>query len=235
MNGYESEAVQAFVPARDLARARAFYTGVVGARVEEEDDFAVTLRVGDGFVRVVRVEDFRPQPFTVCGIVTANIGSVARYMIEHGVAMLRHDGMEQDEDGIWTAPSGDRVAWFHDPDGNLLSYTEHGAPFPEPLAGLEATHERHTLGGDAYAYVAADFEPLGTGYRFVNEVPDRLPAEFAEALSAGIRDEAHRLDPRLRVVVRDARTHEEDSSAYAFRMCGHQLVRRARELRAAAG
>jgi catechol 2,3-dioxygenase-like lactoylglutathione lyase family enzyme len=232
MSQYESEAVQAFVPSRDLEQAKIFYTKLVGARVEDEDEYAVTLRVGDGFVRVVKVEDFQPQPFTVCGIVTDNVGSVARYMIEHGVEMVHYEGMGQDGDGVWEAPSGDRIAWFRDPDGNLLSYTEHGAPFPEPLTGLECTHKRQTCGGNAYACVVADFEPRDSGYQLVNEVPDKLPAEYAAALSAGIRDELHRINPRLRVVVRDARTHKVDSSAYAFRMCGHLLVRLARERRA---
>jgi hypothetical protein len=42
------------------------------------------------------------------------------------VPFTRYDGMSQDEDGIWTAPSGDRVAWFADPDGNNLSLTQFG-------------------------------------------------------------------------------------------------------------
>jgi predicted enzyme related to lactoylglutathione lyase len=37
------------------------------------------------------------------------------------VEFLRFDGMEQDGRGIWRAPSGARVAWFADPDGNTLS------------------------------------------------------------------------------------------------------------------
>jgi predicted enzyme related to lactoylglutathione lyase len=32
--------------------------------------------------------------------------------------------MEQDAQGVWTSPSGDRIAWFTDPDGNVLSLTE---------------------------------------------------------------------------------------------------------------
>ena len=32
--------------------------------------------------------------------------------------------MEQDELGVWSAPGGARVAWFKDPDGNVLSLTQ---------------------------------------------------------------------------------------------------------------
>ena len=33
--------------------------------------------------------------------------------------------MEQDELGVWTTPGRDKVGWFKDPDGNVLSVTEH--------------------------------------------------------------------------------------------------------------
>ncbi len=40
---------------------------------------------------------------------------------------IRYPWFEQSEHGVWTAPSGDRVAWFADPDGNVLSLTQ-GVP-----------------------------------------------------------------------------------------------------------
>ena len=33
-------------------------------------------------------------------------------------------GFDQDDDGVWTTPGGDKVAWFADPDGNVLSLTQ---------------------------------------------------------------------------------------------------------------
>jgi catechol 2,3-dioxygenase-like lactoylglutathione lyase family enzyme len=49
--------------------------------------------------------------------------------VEHleaaGIKMLRYPGVNQDEPhGIWKSPNGARVAWFHDPDGNVLSVTQ---------------------------------------------------------------------------------------------------------------
>ena len=44
-----------------------------------------------------------------------------------GVTFERYAFLEQDEAGVWTAPSRTRVAWFKDPDGNLLSLSQHGA------------------------------------------------------------------------------------------------------------
>jgi hypothetical protein len=41
-----------------------------------------------------------------------------------GVAMHRHDGTGRDELGPRRAPSGDRVAWSSDSEGNNLPLTE---------------------------------------------------------------------------------------------------------------
>jgi hypothetical protein len=32
--------------------------------------------------------------------------------------------MDQDELGVWTSPSGARIAWFKDPDENTLSLAQ---------------------------------------------------------------------------------------------------------------
>ena len=53
-----------------------------------------------------------------------DISATIRDLIAKGVVFLRYDGMDQDEDGIWTTPGGDKVAWFADPDENILSLTQ---------------------------------------------------------------------------------------------------------------
>ena len=47
-----------------------------------------------------------------------------RNLSARGVVVLRYDGMDQDDSGGWTTPGGDRVAWFPDPAGNILSLTQ---------------------------------------------------------------------------------------------------------------
>ena len=42
-----------------------------------------------------------------------------------GVEFLRFSFFQQDTLGIWTAPNGNKVAWFKDPDGNTLSLSKH--------------------------------------------------------------------------------------------------------------
>jgi catechol 2,3-dioxygenase-like lactoylglutathione lyase family enzyme len=114
----------AFVSAVDLERSRAFYEGTLGLTVDEVNDFACVLRSGDTMLRVTKVDSLTPQPFTVLGWQVDDIRANVAALRERGVEFLRFELMEQDELGIWTAPSGGRIVWFHDPDGNTLSLTQ---------------------------------------------------------------------------------------------------------------
>jgi len=49
---------------------------------------------------------------------------VVAWLKQRGVVFEKYSFVE-DPAGIWTAPSGDKVAWFKDPDGNVLSVSEH--------------------------------------------------------------------------------------------------------------
>jgi catechol 2,3-dioxygenase-like lactoylglutathione lyase family enzyme len=108
-----------FVPSTDLARSRTFYEGTLGLEVVSEDSFALVVRTPDLTVRVTLVgESFHVQPFTVLGWEVPDIHAAIRSL---DVEFVRFDGMDQDADGVWTAPNGARIAWFRDPDGNTLS------------------------------------------------------------------------------------------------------------------
>ena len=112
----------AFVPATDLERARDFYEGVLGLTLTGIDAFACVFDVGGTTLRVTKVDELRPHPFTVLGWQVPDIDAA---VATTPVAFLRFEGMEQDERGVWTAPGGARVAWFTDPDGNTLSFSQH--------------------------------------------------------------------------------------------------------------
>jgi len=75
-------------------------------------------------LRVTLVGEVVTAPYTSLGWVVDDIEGEMRALADRGVAFLRFDGMEQDAAGVWTTPGGDRVAWFHDPDGNTLSLTQ---------------------------------------------------------------------------------------------------------------
>ena len=117
----------AFVATTDLDRARAFYEGVLGLAVTERTDFACVFDSGGTMLRVTAVPAVAQPGYTVLGWRVTGITAVARELAAKGVVFSRFDAMDQDEDGIWTTPGGDRVAWFGDPDGNTLSLTEFAA------------------------------------------------------------------------------------------------------------
>jgi catechol 2,3-dioxygenase-like lactoylglutathione lyase family enzyme len=120
----DSSDVIAFAPAADLGRARAFYEQVLGLRVIEQNDFACVLDANGTMLRVTAVAEVARPGYTVLGWRVADITAVVRGLAARGVVFLRYDGLDQDGDGIWTTPGGDRVAWFTDPDGNVLSLTQ---------------------------------------------------------------------------------------------------------------
>jgi predicted enzyme related to lactoylglutathione lyase len=114
----------AFAATADLGRARAFYEGVLGLPVTSHDEFACVFDAHGTMLRVTAVPQVLLAGYTVLGWRVADIGAAVRGLAGRGVAFTRDDGMDQDEDGVWTAPGGGRVAWFTDPDGNTLSLTQ---------------------------------------------------------------------------------------------------------------
>jgi catechol 2,3-dioxygenase-like lactoylglutathione lyase family enzyme len=112
-----------FIPVRDIAAARTFYEGTLGLKVVDDTPFALVLDASGTMLRVTPVAELTPHPFTIAGWTVPDITATVRALTGRGVEFTRYDGMGQDEQGVWTAPSGDRVAWFKDPDGNTLSLT----------------------------------------------------------------------------------------------------------------
>jgi catechol 2,3-dioxygenase-like lactoylglutathione lyase family enzyme len=110
-----------FIATTDPARARPFYEQVLGLTLVSEDQFATVFRAGVTVIRVARVQQFQPFSFTVLGWEVDDVAATARGLIEKGVCFERYEGFGQDELNVWTAPGGTKVAWFKDPDGNLLS------------------------------------------------------------------------------------------------------------------
>jgi catechol 2,3-dioxygenase-like lactoylglutathione lyase family enzyme len=120
----ESSHIVAFAAATDLHQARAFYERVLGLTVAEQNDFACVFDVNGTMLRVTAVPEVCRAGYTVLGWRVTDITAAVRGLTARGVVFLRHDGMDQDSDGVWTTPGGDKVAWFADPDGNVLSLTQ---------------------------------------------------------------------------------------------------------------
>ena len=116
--------IVAFVGTRHAARARAFYRDTLGLRMVSEDGFALEFDAAGTMLRVSIVPELTPARYTVLGWEVADIAATAGALAKAGVRFERYPGMVQDELGVWNSPSGSRVAWFKDPDGNTLSISE---------------------------------------------------------------------------------------------------------------
>jgi catechol 2,3-dioxygenase-like lactoylglutathione lyase family enzyme len=114
-----------FVPTKDSAKARSFYEGKLGFQFVSDDMFALVVRAGETMIRVAKTQDFTPAPFTVLGWEVSNIEEIVAWLTKRGVAFEKYPFIQDAERGIWTAPTGDKVAWFKDPDGNVLSVSQH--------------------------------------------------------------------------------------------------------------
>jgi catechol 2,3-dioxygenase-like lactoylglutathione lyase family enzyme len=121
-----SQKIVAFVVTTDYARARSFYVDTLGLQFVSQDQFALALRGNGNMIRIVKSENFSPARHTVLGWEVSDIESAARDLISKGVPLEKYPWMKDERGlGIWTAPGGDQVAWFKDPDGNVLSLSQH--------------------------------------------------------------------------------------------------------------
>jgi catechol 2,3-dioxygenase-like lactoylglutathione lyase family enzyme len=116
----------AFIPIIDADRSRQFYVEILGLNLLSDDGFAVVLRSGAIDIRLVRMGSFSPTPYTIFGWKVPEIGIAVRELSQLGISFERYPFLEQDATGIWSAPGGAaQVAWFKDPDGNILSISQH--------------------------------------------------------------------------------------------------------------
>ena len=114
----------AFVATTDAAKSRAFYEEVLGLALTLEDEFAIVLDANGVELRIQKVQFLTPQPHTHLGWSVNSLEEVVRALRAKGVVFESYPILQQNALGIWTAPSGAKVAWLKDPDGNLLSLTQ---------------------------------------------------------------------------------------------------------------
>jgi catechol 2,3-dioxygenase-like lactoylglutathione lyase family enzyme len=132
-----SAKVVTFIPTLDFEKSRPFYEETLGLRFLNDDGFALVFAMGEQetagaestgpgtVLRLVKVGTLLPHPFTVLGWNVSNLDQTVTKLAERAVTFERYPWMSQDGMGVWTAPGGARVAWFKDPDGNLLSVSQH--------------------------------------------------------------------------------------------------------------
>ena len=105
--------------------AKSFYSDKLGFTFLRDDGFALVFDAHGTMLRVSKMREFVPAQYTILGWEVEDIIRAVKSLNERGVNFERYPGMPQDENAICTFPGGDRVAWFKDPDGNVLSLSQH--------------------------------------------------------------------------------------------------------------
>jgi catechol 2,3-dioxygenase-like lactoylglutathione lyase family enzyme len=113
-----------FIPTTDATRARAFYVDTLKLKFIADDQFALVVQTNSNNIRIVRLDSFTPAPFTILGWEVSDIDKEANELAAAGVTFEKYPFVA-DPSGIWSAPGGAKVAWFKDPDGNVLSISQH--------------------------------------------------------------------------------------------------------------
>jgi len=123
-----------FVPTLNADRAVGLYRDVLGFELLEQNPGAAVFDSGGTTLRVTVVAKLKPQPFTILGWAVDDIAAEIGVLVARGVVFKHYKGSGQTPEGIWTSPGGAKVAWFRDPDGNILSLSQNP---PIELAQIE--------------------------------------------------------------------------------------------------
>ncbi len=106
-------------------QATTFYRDVLGFNFLKDDGFALVFDAHGTILRVGKMKEFTPAQHTILGWEVSSVSDTVEELSRKGVVFERYPWMSQDDAGVWTAPTGDKVAWFKDPEGNVLSLSQH--------------------------------------------------------------------------------------------------------------
>jgi len=120
----DDQQLMAFVATARADEALVFYRDLLGLHFVADEYVALVFESNGVMLRIQKVPEHQALPYTALGWKVHDIASKVAELARRGARFERFSGMAQDEQGIWASPSGARVAWFKDPDGNLLSLSE---------------------------------------------------------------------------------------------------------------
>lgn len=121
---FNTASLMAFVATKDPARSRSFYEVTLGLRMVSDEQYAFVFDSNGIMLRIQKVQQFSPAAYTVLGWKVEDIHSEIASLVQRGVTFEEFPGLTQDKVGVLTFPDGTMVAWFKDPDGNILSLTQ---------------------------------------------------------------------------------------------------------------
>jgi len=116
-----------FLLTKNAEASLRFYRDTLGFSFLHDDGFALVFDAHGTMLRISKMPEFTPPRHTVLGWEVKDIGATVGEFMRKGVAFERYPNMGQDDNGIATFPTGDKVAWFKDPDGNVLSFSQHAS------------------------------------------------------------------------------------------------------------
>jgi catechol 2,3-dioxygenase-like lactoylglutathione lyase family enzyme len=120
-----SSRLQTIVWTSRIPEAEKFYSGVLGLPLKGQSHGALVYDVGGSDLRVSPVPATEPSAHTVVGFAVSDSRATVESLTQRGVSFERIPGFSHDSAGIFTTPDGAQVAWFRDPDGNLLSVVQY--------------------------------------------------------------------------------------------------------------
>jgi len=120
-----SATLQTIVWTARIEEAEKFYGEVLGLHCKARSHSALVYDVGGSDLRVSPVPSTQPSAHTVLGFAVPDVRATVHSLTELGVSFERFAGFAQDPAGVLTTPDGAKVAWFRDPDGNLLSVVQY--------------------------------------------------------------------------------------------------------------
>jgi catechol 2,3-dioxygenase-like lactoylglutathione lyase family enzyme len=119
--------LQSIICTSRIDQAEIFYRAVLELSLQSRSDGALVFNVGGGDLRVSPVPSTMASEHTVLGFSVSDVDSAVEFLRKREVEIERFEGFTHNENGTLTTPGGSRVAWFRDPDGNLLSVVEYPA------------------------------------------------------------------------------------------------------------
>ena len=121
------DSVVTFLTTQNPDAALKFYRDTMGFMFLGDDGFALVFDMNGVMLRIGKASQFTPAPNTVLGWETKDISSAMAALVRKGISFEHYPNLGLDEQGICTFPGGDKVAWFKDPDGNVLSISQHAS------------------------------------------------------------------------------------------------------------
>ncbi len=127
MDFHQPTTAVAFLFVTDRQRSLDFYRDLLGAALRSEDQYGDLLEIGGALLRMTVMPGYVARPDPALGWEVADVAAAAAVLKGRGVQFTVYEGMGQDDLGVWTSPDGtSKLAWFPDPDGNVLMLAQSG-------------------------------------------------------------------------------------------------------------